>query len=249
MSYYQFENLAACRRIKHRIFCRKGGHSRPPFGSLNVSLGVGDEKDRVVRNRDLIAGSLEARDLVFVRQVHGREIEVLAQKYPPPGNCPDRTPAAADAMVTNQPQKYLAIQVADCQAVLMYEPVRQVVANVHCGWRGSIQNIIGRTVAAMKQTFDCSPAHIQAGIGPSLGPCCAEFINYRAEIPQTLWHYKDSRNHFDFWSISGDQLMDAGVLPRNIEPSRICTRCHTHEFFSYRAEKNTGRFAVVIGLK
>jgi copper oxidase (laccase) domain-containing protein len=88
-----------------------------------------------------------------------------------------------------------------------------------------------------------------AGIGPSLGPCCAEFINYREEIPQVYWRYKDADHNFDFWSLSREQLLHAGVPAKNIETSRICTRCRTDEFFSYRAAKTTGRFAAVIGLK
>jgi YfiH family protein len=152
-------------------------------------------------------------------------------------------------MVTDQTEKYLVIQVADCQSVLMYEPTRQVVANVHCGWRGSIHNIIGRSVDVMIQNFGCRPGDIRVGIGPSLGPCCAEFINYKAEIPKELWGYRDSNNRFDFWAISTEQLMKTGVLEKNIESSQLCTHCHTEEFFSYRAEKTTGRFAAVIGLK
>jgi copper oxidase (laccase) domain-containing protein len=131
----------------------------------------------------------------------------------------------------------------------LYEPVRRVVANVHCGWRGSIQNIIGRTVETMARQFGCSPGSIVAGIGPSLGPCCAEFINYKAEIPQAFWKYKDSDHHLDFWSVSRDQLTKAGVASENIETSRICTRCRADEFFSYRTAKITGRFAAVIGLR
>ncbi len=142
----------------------------------------------------------------------------------------------------------LVIQVADCQAVLLYEPARRVVANAHCGWRGSIQNIIGRTVEVMKQDFGCRPDLILAGIGPSLGPCCAEFINYDTEIPKEFWQYKGLNRYFDFWALSRDQLKTAGVAANNIESSRICTRCHTDEFFSYRAEGTTGRFAAVIGL-
>jgi copper oxidase (laccase) domain-containing protein len=131
----------------------------------------------------------------------------------------------------------------------MCDPIRQVVANVHSGWRGSIINIIGRTVNAMEKHFGCDPAQIQAGIGPSLGPCCAEFVNYETEIPEKFWHHKDAGHHFDFWSISQDQLMDAGVLKANIENCQICTKCHTDLFFSYRGEGTTGRFASVIGLK
>jgi len=248
-SFYQFENLAVCQGVNHRIFTRNSGYSRHPFASLNVTFGIGDETDNVVRNRSIISRSMEANELVFARQVHGSKIAVLTRQNREQGIAPVVDPFTADAMVTDQPQKYLVIQVADCQSVLMYEPARQVIANVHCGWRGSIQNIIGRTVETMKQHFDCNPEHIQAGIGPSLGPCCAEFINFRTEIPAAFWSYKDSNNHFDFWSISGDQLLHAGVPAKNIESSRICTRCRTADFFSYRAEHTTGRFAAVIGLK
>jgi hypothetical protein len=101
----------------------------------------------------------------------------------------------------------------------------------------------------MQQHFGCRPNRILAGIGPSLGPCCAEFINYKTEIPREFWRYKGPDDHFDFWAISFDQLLNAGVRAKHIESSQICTRCRTDEFFSYRAEKTTGRFAAVIGLK
>ena len=192
---------------------------------------------------------MNAPELVFARQVHGNNVAVLNCEKTGQGDKPERETLIVDALVTGRPRKYLVIQVADCQPVLLYDPERRIIANVHSGWRGSIGNIIGRTVEAMQRHFDCQPQHIQAGIGPSLGPCCAEFINYENEIPQVFWKYKDSHHHFDFWSISRDQLVAAGLYPGNIETGRICTRCHTDEFFSYRAEKKTGRFAAVIGLK
>lgn len=248
-TYYRFENLAGRRKIDHRIFTRHNGFSSQPFASLNVSLGIGDAESNVARNRDLIRRIMGDGDFVYARQVHGCSIAVL--KGPVQGL--DAETAAgvltADALVTDLRGKYLVIQVADCQAVLLYDPVRCVIANVHCGWRGSLLNVIGRAIEAMVNHFKCRPERIQAGIGPSLGPCCAEFINYKAEIPADLWTYKDSSDHFDFWAISRDQLLRAGVAEKNIEASRICTRCRSDEFFSYRAAKTTGRFAVVIGIK
>jgi len=246
-SFYQFKNLAACRGIDHKIFSRHGGFSRGSYASLNVTFGIGDEDGNVALNRGLIARNMQARELVFARQVHGIDVAVLDQETRRPESAA-ANPLTADAMVTDQPQRHLVIQVADCQAVFLFDPVRQATANVHCGWRGSVQNILGRTVDAMVQRFDCRPGNIIAGIGPSLGPCCAEFIHYQAEIPPAFWRYKDADNHFDFWSISSDQLVQAGVAAKNIESSGICTRCHTDEFFSYRGEKTTGRFAAVIGM-
>ncbi len=250
LSFYQFTHMAACADIRHGIFTRNGGSSPPPFNSLNIGRGIGDDDSGVEANRRAIGRCFRGAELVYARQVHGRQVINLAD-YPAMqrANPHPAEPLVGDAMVTDQPQKYLVIQVADCQAVLLYEPVRQVAANVHCGWRGSIQNIIGRTVETMVNRFECNPRNIIAGIGPSLGPCCAEFINYKAEIPQAFWNYKDFNNHFDFWSISSEQLVQAGLSAKNIESSRICTRCCADEFFSYRSEKTTGRFAAVIGLR
>jgi copper oxidase (laccase) domain-containing protein len=124
-----------------------------------------------------------------------------------------------------------------------------VVAAIHSGWRGSVANIIGRTVAAMVETYGARPERMVAGIGPSLGPCCAEFIHYRQEMPEPLWRYKDDGCHFDFWRLSRDQLRAAGVADRRIETCGLCTRCRTDLFYSYRGEKTTGRFAAVIGLR
>lgn len=248
ITYYQFENLTACHGIVHRIFSRNGGYSRSPFASLNIAFGVGDEKDHIVKNRSIIRRSIDADALIFANQVHGDQVAIWRNEDHGPGRNPITEAFTADAIVTDRPRWYPVIQVADCQAVLLYEPVRAVVANIHCGWRGSIQNIIGRAIDAMIVNFKCDPRHMWAGIGPSLGPCCAEFINYQREIPEALWSYKDSTHHFDFWSISAAQLQSAGVPDQHIEIGRICTRCRTDEFYSYRAEKITGRFAAVIGL-
>ena len=158
-------------------------------------------------------------------------------------------PRTADAMVCSEKGIALVVQVADCQPVLLYDGVRQVVANVHSGWRGSVKDIIGRTIAVMQENFGCRPRDIIAAVGPSLGPCCAEFINYKMEVPEILWKYKDDAERFDFWSISREQLCQAGVLSGNIHLSKICTRCNTDRFFSFRRERTTGRFAAVIGLR
>ena len=100
----------------------------------------------------------------------------------------------------------------------------------------------------MVDEFGCDPGDIRAGIGPSLGPCCAEFLNYKDELPQSFLKYRQGEYHFNFWAISQDQLIKKGVHPDHIEVAGLCTRCHPNRFFSYRHEKSTGRFAVAAGL-
>ncbi|MFZ0243623.1 MAG: peptidoglycan editing factor PgeF [Desulfobacterales bacterium] len=237
-----FPNLKDFSEIRHAVFTRRGGCSAPPYHFLNTSFSVGDAPERVRHNREAIQHSLEASEIVFARQVHGTDAAVVSGA-PPAG------PPSVDALVSDVRGRYLAIQAADCQAVMVYDPVRRVVANIHSGWRGSIGNVIGRTLQEMTTAFGSDCGDLVAGIAPSLGPCCAEFVNYRQEIPRSFWSYKDADHHFDFWAVSHDQLRAAGVPGANIFSSRLCTRCHGDRFFSYRGQGVTGRFAAVIGLR
>jgi YfiH family protein len=46
------------------------------------------------------------------------------------------------------------------------------------------------------------------------------------------------------------QLLDAGVLAKNIDAAAPCTACHTEQLFSYRAEKGaTGRMMGAVGIR
>lgn len=242
--FYRFPNLAPFPNLRHAIFTRKGGFSKGSFDSLNVSLSVGDDPENVKQNRKIISICMDNDELVFTKQVHDKNVIVISEK-----SASNSQPLVGDALITDLYSKLLVIQTADCQAVLLYDSVKHVVANIHSGWRGSINNIIGATIDAMEENFNCNPSDIIAGISPSLGPCCAEFINYKEEIPEKFWKYKDLGSNFDFWAISADQLSDAGVMPENIYSCRICTKCNKDLYYSYRGEKTTGRMAMVIGLK
>ena len=249
ISFCRFQHLTNFVGIRHGIFFRTGGCSNNPFQSLNIGFGLGDDDKNVERNRKRVAQCIDGQDFIYLKQIHGQNIVVLSRSEGKAAPEFFKQPLIGDAVVTNIPDKFLVIQVADCQSVLLHDPVGLAVANIHCGWRGSIKNIIGRTLQTMETLFGCDPNDVLAGIGPSLGPCCAEFVNYKKEIPKAFWQYKDDNDFFDFWSVSYDQLLAAGVSAKNIESSRICTKCNTDLFFSYRAEGTTGRFATVIGLR
>ena len=197
-------------------------------------------------------------DLFLISDGKGRRLDLHSDQFRrPEQDWRDGTGVClpeADAIITNAKGLLTVIQVADCQGVILYDPVKQVLANVHSGWRGSVLNILGKSVQAMVEKFDVHPKDIRAAISPSLGPCCAEFRNYRQELPHHLWRYrKDAsvfgkENHFDFWKMSFDQLIAQGIPSDHVEISGICTACHTDRFYSYRKEKKTGRFAVVAAI-
>jgi YfiH family protein len=250
-----FSHFSDCPHLVHGVFTRHGGVSRPPFDSLNVGSGTGDDPAAVMENRQRLLSFLGMPRAVFLNQVHGKEVLVLAREDTPdpgqfwkPGRLAAEIVPTADAVVTDLTHLALVIQVADCQAVMLADPEKHVIANVHSGWRGSVENIIGRCVDIMIRRFGCDPEQILAGISPSLGPCCAQFIHYRKEIPQPLWRYKlPDQEYFDFWRMSLDQLREKGVLSDHIINMGECTRCRPDRFFSYRHAGQTGRFACAIG--
>lgn len=153
-----------------------------------------------------------------------------------------------DAFISNVPGVFLMIKVADCHGILISDPAKNIIAAVHSGWRGSVQNIIAATIDVMKK-FGSNPADLEVEISPSLGPCCQVFSDPYHELPAEFHQYIDEKNHVNFWQATLDQLSACGVLSKNIQQSKICTSCNTDQYFSYRKEgAATGRFAVVIGL-
>lgn len=229
--------------VSAATFSRHGGTSEAPYHSRNVGLHVGDDEGRVLRNRGLIKERLGLARLVSAKQVHGNSI--LKVDWLPEA---DVEHAGQDALMTNIPEVGLMIQQADCQAVMLYDPEHGAVANIHSGWRGSVANIIAKTVGAMTAAYGTRPASLFAAISPSLGACCGEFINYREELPLALHGYQTQPNHFDFWANSRDQLRDCGMRREQIEIAGVCTVCDG-DYFSYRRDKITGRFATVIGIR
>ena len=246
---FQFEALTGFSGLVHAVGCRCGGSSQAPFDGMNLSLGVGDDPQAVAANRQCLYRLTGGGVHIYTRQNHGSTIRVISRS-PKRHTKTIQTPREpADALITDVPGVRLLIQTADCQAVMVFDPRKRVVANIHCGWRGSTIDIIGHTVSRMVAQFGCDPGRMTAAIGPSLGPCCAEFINYKTELPQSLWPFRVGPHHFDFWEISRHQLVAAGLTKAHVHHAAICTRCNPHLFFSYRAAHNTGRFAALIGIE
>jgi YfiH family protein len=56
------------------------------------------------------------------------------------------------------------------------------------------------------------------------------------------------QTHLNLWEANRRQLLDAGLLAKNITVTGLCTACNTERFFSHRAERGfTGRMLNVIG--
>jgi hypothetical protein len=163
----------------------------------------------------------------------------------------------ADALLTANREVTLLMRFADCVPVFLYDPVQQVVGIAHAGWMGTVQKIGLKTVQEMTRSFDCKPADIMAGIGPSIGPqeyevgedvIAAVRTVFPGEVDALLLEGENGSVHLDLWAANRLTLIEAGV--KQIELAGISTAAHTDDWFSHRAENGkTGRMGALIALR
>lgn len=255
---YQFHLLQKFSdQVKHAVFSREGGESAPPYDSLNVRFGAGDSYDHVKENRKIIckALDLDCGMLISANQAHGKKIKFIDDAFLKSHKAFEEI-EGCDALVTTKTGAGLMMQVADCQAILMYDPEKRVIAAVHAGWKGLAIDISGEVIEYLKTNFNINPGSLLIAIAPSLGPCCAFFSDPEKELPASFHNFIDKKKRVDLWSLSIEQLQKHGIKKNNIELARVCTQCGNgpvkhgpHKFFSFRGEHGiTGRFGVVIAL-
>ncbi|MDM8529046.1 peptidoglycan editing factor PgeF [Anaerolineales bacterium HSG24] len=249
---YRIKTFDIYPTLTHAIFTRLGGFSKPPFRSLNMSYAVGDADIAVEQNFELACQAVQitTSQTVSCHLVH--RPDVLTIDY----TNRQRMMGYADGLVTNKPNVYLAMRFADCTPLIFFDPIQKIIGLSHAGWRGTMQNIAGETVQAMRQLGAVSE-NIIVVIGPSIGPCCYEVGAEVLDAARQTFrkhdrlfdycHGKNQRPYFDMWQANQQLLSEVGV--RKIIYTNQCTACNTDMFFSHRAENGrTGRFGVIIGL-
>jgi polyphenol oxidase len=240
IEWLEFDLLADVKGLKHAVFLKHGGVSQGPYTSLNAGAGTSDHLERVETNLDMMRQTLRLDRLVKLHQVHGVNIVSV----------PSQEIMEGDALVTKEKGVGLTIRHADCQATIIYDPKHHAVANIHCGWRGNVQNIYAKTIRWLEQNVGSQAQDLLVCVGPSLGPAAAEFKNYASELPESFLPFRVHSDsvHFNLWEVSRYQLLEAGIDPAHIEMANMCTLSHPEDFFSYRREKDSGRHATIVSL-
>ncbi len=238
--FSSFKNLIAAQSTRH------GGISPAPFSSLNMGFSAGDEEANVLKNRQLFFSSLgiDLQNVAWSGQVHGREILVAERGGKNSGY---------DALITNKKNVFVAVGIADCCPVLIYDSKNQVVAAIHAGWRGTVQNIIGHTLEKMKNEFGTQGKDCFAYIGTCISECSFEVGEEVAkEFSNDFTRYDKDRKKYcvDLKRANKQQLTKFGVPEDQIEISSFCTVTDNENYFSYRKEgAKSGRMIAVIGVK
>lgn len=223
---------------------RRGGHSQGAFAQANMSLEVGDDQEAVRANREELRQSLNFSVWQELTQIHGQDVHMDLKE-----DFFDGPAIKGDGLCTDRAGHGLIIKTADCQAILLTDTKGRYVGALHCGWRGNAGNFSANAVRKFCVRYQVDPSQVLAVRGPSLGPGKSEFINFSSEWDPMFRSYFDPQTRrVDLWILTRDQLMGAGILPRNIFSIDLCT-ASSDQFFSYRRERTTGRQLGVIWKK
>ncbi len=238
---------------------RQGGCSQGTFTSFNAALHVGDAPISVLANRYQLMRLMgsDLSNLVCCQQVHGCEVAVVDSSCAGLGAiCYEDALPNTDGMVTDTPGLVLATFYADCIPVYFFDPVRQVVALSHSGWKGTLGSITAKTLEVMYEQYNCHPADVMVYIGPGIDKCCFEIkADLADKVCSAFPHDHDiiimnqNRIMWDLKETIRRCAVNYGVQERKIIVSPWCTSCHTDYFYSYRKEQGrTGRMAALIAL-
>jgi polyphenol oxidase len=223
---------------------RNGGVSPHPW-DLNLSLSVGDAPENVATNRERFFSALGigVSQIAFPLQVHSADVRYAAKagRYP-----------ATDGLMTDRADLHLAVTVADCLPVFLYDPGHGAIAGIHAGWKGSSQHITKRAVESMSERWNTDPADIVAYLGPSAGRCCYEVGEEVARLfpGECIEPNEAGKYLLDIPAYNTMLLIEAGVPPERIEREDRCTICTSELYHSYRRDGGrSGRMMGIIGMR
>lgn len=170
------------------------------------------------------------------------------------------TNVKSDGLITNKKEIILATTNADCILLLLFDPIKKVIANVHSGWRGTLQEISVKTVNKMQKDYGCNPKDIIVCICPSIRKCHFEVDKDVYEMFYDKFKNLGNINEFitekngkwniDTVLINKIILKQVGILEDNIEDCGICSVCNKELIHSFRAEgEGYGLATAIISLK
>lgn len=208
----------------------------------NIAYHVTNNKEEVDTNRLVLSKKygIDSSTMRYMEQTHGNNVYIIKQDSPLLIN-------DCDALITNIPNITLMVMVADCIPILLSDEKKGVIAAIHAGRNSTFLKIASKTASMMIEEFGCYPKDIKATLGPSIGVCCYEVSLELANIVKESFgkEFVKGRN-IDLQAINRMLLNELGIT--HITQSPICTKCSNANYYSYRLNKESGRFAGLITL-
>lgn len=250
IEYIQFRKLLQYKELINHAYClgKNVNFRTSRVNKENLEKG---QYESAINNYKELCNSIESNyiNIVKTNQEHTKNVQIVNRKYN--NNLPDinlENYNNTDGLVTNKTNLVLSTTNADCILLLFFYPVKKVIANVHSGWKGTLQRISVETVQNMKNELNCDPKDIICCICPSIRKCHFEVdkdIKDKFEeefsdldLKQIIEKQKDiDKWNIDTVLINQIILQKEGLQEENIIDSGICSVCNSKMMHSFRVEK------------
>lgn len=240
----------------HCFTTRNGGVSKGHLATMNLGLSRGDKIENVRNNLEILGSEIGfcAHDTVYTNQQHKDSVKVITEEYKGMGAYRDRLIEDMDAIITNRAGIPLVGYYADCVPVFFGDPVKNAVGVCHSGWRGTVLEIVKKTVSVMENNFGSQPKDIKAAIGPSIGPCHFEVGEEVAEeflkvFPNGFVERAVKDKYYINLQAAIKHTLEASGV-QDITMANECTFCNPQRYYSHRQSKGApGNMAAIIMIK
>lgn len=244
----QFESLTRFDSLFHFSSTRHGGVGEGEYSDFNLSFYSGDNPDDVDENRNRFLSMIDIpeENLVIPYQTHGDRLLVVDKSFlSKPDLEQSKSLHGIDALITDQAGICIGITTADCVPILVFDPVRKVLAAVHAGWRGTVAQLPVKVVFEMVNVFGCKSENLVVGIGPfisqekfEVGDEVVEAFREKGfNLDAVRYYNRDTgKNHPDLGLANKQSLIDAGIPENNIDTTQYCTFENEDMFFSARRQ-------------
>lgn len=259
VTYLAADSFLAAGGVAHGFSTRRGGVSSGIYATMNLGSTRGDDPALVRENFRRFCAAIGADDnnVVMTTQIHSTVIrpvtfaDVETDSY-------DRWEHECDGLITDIPGLALTVFSADCIPVLLYDPIKRVIAAVHAGWRGTAGDIAGKAVGMMQSGYGSDPSNILAAIGPGISQCHFET---HSDVPDAMTGALDElvspyitplgtgKFQVDLKGINAALLRRRGLSADHIDISTDCTACLSDKYWSHRVTQGKrGSQAAIIQL-
>ena len=245
-------------------FDKQGGVKTLYTSACDTAWSFEEEKSR--ENFQALGGQLgiSLEDMVKSKQTHTDIVKIVTRENGGGGILrPLDENQPYDGLITNEKNLLLCTVEADCVPVYFYDPVKEVIAMVHSGWKGTVKKISEVTIQKMKSEFGCEPADMLVAIGPHI---CRDCYEVGAELLEEFSQSFDKQELEKIFRLKNQEkyllnleeavkltLLQNGVAAENIFSAGVCTlhsQVEGYSFCSYRRTKSkTERMLTAIMMK
>ena len=196
--------------------------------------------------------------IILGDQIHDIRTAVIRSKNPDESSL-----KGTDALITNLRGIIIGVRTADCVPILLYDPIRETVAAIHAGWKGTLRRIVGSCIATMISEYGCHPEDVIAHMGPGISSESFQVgedvaitfkdVNFPLDVVYSWGGGKEDGNirtghHIDLFAANKWILEQNGVLTKNIFTCGIDTFTDGSFYSARRDGADCGRNITTICL-